>query len=211
MKRYDCLRLLAGDIPEDALAVMGVGLVSREWHSLRPHEANLYQLNLGCCTPVAAGLAVALPQRRVIALDGDGNLLLNLASLADVANSNPSNLVIFVFDNENYESGGGLPTVTVSGRVDLALAARGLGFKNSVLVRTVEEFAAEARAALKRGELSLVVAKVELGTVASLPALHQDGKETKYRFARYIERTEGKRILIPQDRPRASKPWLKEG
>ena len=92
MKRIDCLKLLAGVSKEDDLVVTNLGNTPHEWLSVRPSRANLYRMNLGECTPVALGLAIALPNRRVIALDGDGNLLLNLVSLADTAYQKPANL-----------------------------------------------------------------------------------------------------------------------
>ena len=80
MKRYDCLKALASVVRENDLVVTNLGNTMHEWLSLRPSRANLYNMNLGQCTPVALGLALALPHRRVIALDGDGNLLLVLAA-----------------------------------------------------------------------------------------------------------------------------------
>lgn len=68
-------------------------------HSVRPSAANLYNVNLGQYTPVALGLALGLPNRRVVALDGDGNLLMNMASRADAAHHKPNNLKIIVFDS----------------------------------------------------------------------------------------------------------------
>ena len=90
MKRYDCLKALASVVREDDLVVTNLGNTMHEWLSVRPSRANLYNMNLGQCTPVALGLALALPHSRVIALDGDGNLLMNLASLADVAYHKPT-------------------------------------------------------------------------------------------------------------------------
>ena len=73
-------------------------------------------------------------------LDGDGNLLLNLASLADLANQNLNNVVHIVLDNESYEGGGGLKSAT-AGKADLAAIARGAGIANASVVTTVDEFA----------------------------------------------------------------------
>src|SRR5215467_14805768 len=139
MKRIDCLKVLAGITRENDLVVTNLGNTPHEWQSVRPSRANLYGMNLGECTPVALGLALALPHRRVFALDGDGNLLLNLASLADTAYHKPANLRIIVFDNEAYESPGGMPTATAHG-VDLVRVAKGSGIQKSFLATTPEEF-----------------------------------------------------------------------
>ena len=92
MKRFDCLKLLAGLLEPTTLVVANVGPISREWNALRPGEANLLQVNLGLCAAVGLGLASSLPNRQVVILDGDGNLLLNLASLADMANRDLGNM-----------------------------------------------------------------------------------------------------------------------
>jgi hypothetical protein len=171
MKRFDCLKALAAVLREDDLVVTNLGNTMHEWLTVRPSRANLYNMNLGQCTPVAFGLALALPHRRILALDGDGNLLLNLASLADVAHSKPANLRIFVFDNEAYESPGGMPSATAHG-VDL------------VKLPLVDE-----------SGLLFVTAKIELGTIERPPYGAIDHKYNKYIFASYIEETEKKPVL----------------
>src|SRR6266850_2723828 len=103
MKRFECLKILASMIEPKTIVVANVGPISREWNALRPSDANLLQVNLGLCAAVGMGLAVSLPHRRVVILDGDGNLLLNLASLADLANQEIKNLLHVVLDNEAYE------------------------------------------------------------------------------------------------------------
>jgi thiamine pyrophosphate-dependent acetolactate synthase large subunit-like protein len=193
MKRFDCLQVLAKSVREDDLVVTNLGNTMHEWFAIRPSRANLYNMNLGQCTPVALGLALALPHRRVIALDGDGNLLLNLASLADVAYSKPANLRIFVFDNQAYESPGGMPTATAHG-VDLVQIARGCGIENSFLASTLEDFAQRASLIEERG-LLFINAKVELGTIERSAYAAMDHKYNKYLFATYIEETEKKPVL----------------
>lgn len=197
MKRYDALSALAGMMAEDTIVVGNVGPISREWNALRPSEANLLQVNLGLCSAVGLGIAVALPHRKVVLLDGDGNLLENLASLADAANRRPANLTHIVLDNAAYEGGGGLPSVT-AGLTDLAIVARGAGVPDSRTVTDLEEFKAAAKEAMDGSGHRFIVAKVEQGSVSGLPTQTMDGKEAKYRFARYIERTEGIVILRPR-------------
>src|SRR6516225_8497432 len=163
MKRYDCLKIMASMITEDDLAVTNIGTVQHEWRAARPSRANLYGLNMGQCTAVALGLSLALPKRRVFALDGDGSLLLNLVALGDVAYHKPPNLRIVVFDNEAYETPGGMPTATAHG-VDLVQVAKGSGIPQSFLATTPEEFRERMKMATDK-ETLLVVAKIEVGTI----------------------------------------------
>jgi sulfopyruvate decarboxylase subunit beta len=197
MKRFDCLKLLASMIDAKTIVVANVGPISREWNALRPSDANLLQVNLGLCAAVGLGISVSLPQRQVVILDGDGNLLLNLASLADMANQDLKNTVHIVLDNEAYEGGGGLRSAT-GGKADLSAIARGAGVPNTRVVTTLEEFEGETRQSLNRAGHRFIVAKVEKGSVANLPTITLDGKEAKYRFARYVESTEGVQILRPR-------------
>jgi len=197
MKRYEVLKLLAASIAEDTIVVGNVGPISREWSALRPSDANLLQVNLGLCSAVGLGLARALPHRKIVLLDGDGNLLMNLASLADAANQAPPNIVHIVLDNGAYEGGGGLPSVT-SLKTSLGEIARGAGIERSSTVDALEDFDVAAREALGAPGHWFIAAKVETGSVPDLPTQTMDGPEAKYRFARYVERTEGIQILRPR-------------
>ncbi|HSF56561.1 MAG TPA: thiamine pyrophosphate-dependent enzyme [Candidatus Binatia bacterium] len=197
MKRFECLKILASMIDPKTIVVANIGPISREWNALRPSDANLLQVNLGLCGAVGLGVSVSLPHRQVVILDGDGNLLLNLASLADMANQNLSNTVHFVLDNEAYEGGGGLRSAT-AGKADLSAIARGAGVPQTAVVTSLEEFESIARRSLGGAGHHFIVAKVEKGSVPQLPTLTLDGKEAKYRFARYIETTEGVQILRPR-------------
>ena len=112
MTRYECLGILAPFLKDEDLVVTALGWVAGEWHSIRPKESNLYQINMGMCTPLSLGLALVLPHRRVIALESDGSVLLYLGNLTTLANKKPKNLTVVVFDNQCYLATGGLPTAT---------------------------------------------------------------------------------------------------
>jgi sulfopyruvate decarboxylase subunit beta len=192
VKRFDCLSRLAPLIKDEDLVVTTLGWVAGEWFAVRHKESNLYQVNMGMCTPVCLGLALVLPHRRVIAIESDGSVLLNLGAMATLANKRPLNLTVIVFDNQCYMATGGLPTAT-AGVTDLASMANGAGIEDSYSVSSLEEFEHEARAAIQRSGLSYIVAKVE--AAGKRMSTDMDGKEGKYRFVRYIEKTEGIQII----------------
>ncbi len=193
MKRYDCIKILSSIIADNDIIVANIGNTSLELHAVRPSPANLYYVNLGQCSAVALGLAIALPNRRILSLDGDGNVLMNLASLTDVATHMPKNLRIVIFDNESYESPGGFASATARG-ADLEKMAAASGIKNTATVSNVEEFKRQFQANLDSNELSVLVAKIETGTIKAAD-LNMDGRRNKYLFAAYIEETEKKPIL----------------
>ncbi len=131
MQRYDYLRTIAGDAG-DALAVC-TGWAAREWWALRPGDGNLKTRTLGLVSSIAAGLAIALPHRKVIAIDGDGAFLMNLCGLPTIARQRPGNLLHLLFDNEIFEASGG--TATASRDCDAVALAKGAGYEHAKWVR----------------------------------------------------------------------------
>jgi phosphonopyruvate decarboxylase len=193
MQRYDYLKAIAADAG-DALAVC-TGWGAREWWAVRPGDGNLKTRTLGLVSSIAAGLAIALPRRKVIAIDGDGAFLMNLCGLPTIALQNPGNLIHLLFDNEVYEASGG--TATASRMADAVALARGAGYKHALWVTTPEEFGAAFVQAWQQNELTLIAVKVEPGQPKDLPPLKLDEIENKYRFMRYLEAAEKTQILNP--------------
>jgi len=194
MRRFDCLQALAPMLT-DQLLVTNVARTGFETHMAMPREGNLYTMGMGLVTPVVLGLALSLPHRGIIALDGDGSILLNLGALCTVGNYAPPNLTTIIFDNESYASTGGLPTAT-AGKTNLTEMAKGAGISNSFEVRKIEDFTAVITKALAGRGPWFIVAKVVAEKPPVEPKL-MDGRENKYRFVRYIEETEKSVILNP--------------
>jgi sulfopyruvate decarboxylase subunit beta len=195
MQRYDCLEQLAPLIT-DQLIVTSLSGQRVEWGHLSKHEGNLLLGSMGNALAVGLGLALALPRRKVIVLESDGSLLLSLFNLPTLANMNPANLAVFVFDNQAY-SGTKIsePTAT-AGKTDLAGMARSAGIDYAVTVREIGEFKKEATNAVTEFGLRFVVAKVEESRGhRTIERTNVDLLENKYRFVRYLEQTEGKLIF----------------
>jgi thiamine pyrophosphate-dependent acetolactate synthase large subunit-like protein len=192
MKRFDCLKILAAEVG-DALVVTSAGANTAEWNALRPSDGNFRVRTLGLTSSIGLGMALGLPQRKVICLDGDGSLLMNLCSLPTIACKNPPNLVHIVFDNQVYEASGSSSTATASGTdlVGMALAA---GIRKALWARTIEEFTEAAVAAMKGHELTFIAAKIDT-TRVEVPPYPVDEVENKYRFIRHVEKTANITIL----------------
>ena len=192
MIRHECLELLASKMT-DQLVVTSQSGQRIEWSHLSKHEGNLLIGMMGCAIGVAMGLALALPHRKVLALDSDGSVLLSLFNFATLGNLRPKNLVIYVFDNGVY-SGSRIsyPTAT-SGNTDLAAMARAAGIVNAHTVREIEDFKCKGIEALTGNDLAFFVCKVEESLLhREIPRPNTDLAENKYTFVRYLERTEGK-------------------
>ena len=196
MIRYECLQRLAAFIT-DQLVVTSLSGQKIEWAHLSDHDGNLLIGNMGNALGVGLGLALALPHRKVIVLESDGSVLLSLFNLPTLASLRPANLVVLVFDNEVY-SGSRIsePTAT-AGKTDLRKMAEGAGIENALTVTDIESFERAATGGLTKDELSFVVCKVEETLQhRDIPRTNMPPLENKFRFVRYLERTEGRPILL---------------
>jgi sulfopyruvate decarboxylase subunit beta len=115
---------------DDDIVVTTMG-TAREWMALGSHPLDIVFVPgcMGHATSLGLGLALARPDRRVIVLNGDGSMLMNLGSLVSITAANPANLAVVVFDNGVYEVTGAQPT-PAGDRVDFAAVARACGFQS---------------------------------------------------------------------------------
>lgn len=193
MKRYECFQAIA-PLMKDELFVTTAGGATSEWNAVRPSDANIQVKTLGLCSSIGLGLAIALPRRRVFVFDGDGALWMNLGSLATIGLHQPKNLTHICWDNQQYESSGGEPTVSTEDKIDFAALARAAGIQSARCVTTVEDLKEGVRYAQGNDGPHFIWARIEAGR-AEVPPLRYDELENKYRFIRYVEGTEGISIL----------------
>jgi thiamine pyrophosphate-dependent acetolactate synthase large subunit-like protein len=192
--RKDILLRLGSFLDDrDVLVAALAGTTNECFHTLdRP--ANLYLVGMGMVTPVSFGLAKALPGRRIIALDGDGSLLLSPSILAVVGTYKPRNLCVVVFDNEHlYGSRGGPESQTAHG-TDLAGIAKAAGIATTSTIESLDAFAGAFSRFTSKGGPAVVVCKVEPGYVRG-EGPNFNGQENKFRLVRLIEETEKIKIL----------------
>ena len=187
MKRAECLGMLYPDL-DDKLVVTIMGACAQELYDLG-HRENFFYLQhaMGLASSIGLGLATHLPNERVVVLDGDGSVLMNLGTLATLARYRPKNLVHIIFDNGSLLSTGGFDSHTTSGVTDLAAIARGAGLEHVALVDSIMGFGDAVIEAFDRQDLSVIVAKVSAvgpnhyGMDLALP-------ENAFRFRRWIKR-----------------------
>lgn len=185
MLRLDCLGAIYAEL-KNCLVVTIMGATAAELHSLG-HSPNFFYLQhaMGLASSTGLGLALSLPDQKIVVFDGDGSLLMNLGSLSTMARYRPPNLVHVVFDNESLLSVGGFPTATSTG-TDLEGIARAAGIPKVCTVRTVADFTTAVKNALHGKQLTTIVAKVEAsgpaGYVTDLSLV-----ENRFQFRRYIQ------------------------
>jgi sulfopyruvate decarboxylase subunit beta len=185
VKRSECIAMLHPEL-EDKVVVTIMGACAQELYDLGHRENFFYpQHAMGLASSIGLGLALHLPREKVVVLDGDGSVLMNLGTLATLARYRPANLVHIIFDNGSLLSTGGFDSHTTSGVTDLAAIARGAGIEHVVAVDTVMAFGEAVLDAFARSDLSVIVAKVaavgpnHYGMDLQLP-------ENAFRFKRWI-------------------------
>jgi sulfopyruvate decarboxylase subunit beta len=192
MLRIDCLRSVYAEL-ESCLVVTIMGAVAAELQSLG-HRPNFFYLQhaMGLASSTGLGLSLCLPEQKIVVLDGDGSILMNLGGLTTLARYRPNNLVHVIFDNESLLSVGGFPTATASG-TDLEGIARASGIPSVATLRSVEEFKVAVTHAIRGDVLTTLIAKVE---AKGPPTLLTDLTllENRFQFHRYIQ------ALTRQDR-----------
>lgn len=162
MTRIEAIRALIQIIDRQPI-VANLGANSYDLIAAGDRPENFYMWGaMGSVSSMGLGLALARPDLRVIVLDGDGSLLMNLGTLATIAAQRPPNLVHIVFDNQMYETTGGQATHTARG-ANLAAIGRGAGLTAVEDVATPDAFLKVARRALQDPGPWLIVARVEPG------------------------------------------------
>jgi sulfopyruvate decarboxylase subunit beta len=199
MKRIDAVRALSELATTDDLFISSIGGLWDDWWNLRPGRVdNTFSPGiLGSVSSTALGLAIALPHRRVIALETDGSMLLNTGIMCTLGAERQPNLTVIVFDNGIYENIGGAPTHT-SRNTDLAAMAAGAGCPVTATAHDVDGLTELAGQYLSGDDFGFLVAKIEPGRYPWSPEERRptDGIEDKYLFVRYVEQLESKRIHL---------------
>jgi sulfopyruvate decarboxylase subunit beta len=145
LDRADVLRFIDAAAP-DAPMVLSLGGIAREMLAVTGRKGNHFvSLDaMGQTVSVALGIALGLGQRadlgKVIAIEGDGSLLMGLSVLSTAGHLKPENLVVYVLDNGVYLATGGQPTASAD--IDLAAVAEACSWRGARDVRTADELAA---------------------------------------------------------------------
>ncbi|HEU5018939.1 MAG TPA: thiamine pyrophosphate-dependent enzyme [Pseudolabrys sp.] len=161
MNRYELTKRLVAQLVDDEAVVAGIGNTNFDLWASGQRPLNFYMLgSMGLAIPIALGTAIAQPQRHVVALEGDGSLLMQLGSLATVAAQAPKNLTIVIWDNGLYQITGSQPTASAS-TADLVAIARASGIAKSAWAADEEEFERLFAVALAEGGPTLIAARID--------------------------------------------------
>ena len=183
MTRAMATRLLAERLTGEVV-VSNLGQTTLDLQRLGDRPLNCYTFGaMGQCSSIGLGLALARPDVRVICLDGDGSLLMNLGSLCTIATTSPRNYALVIWDNEVHQTTGGQPTATAF-RSSLGAMARGAGIEKVLEPRDEAELRSAYDRILREDGPFVVSVKVEKGR--SEGKLDRDVIGYKLRFMRAL-------------------------
>lgn len=183
MIRSDVLKTLLPLI-SDQLLVTNIGLPSQEMHLLDDQPSNFYMLGtMGLASSIGLGLALA-QDKKVIALDGDGSVLMNFGTLPTIANNPAPNFILLIIDNGSYGSTGDQPTYTGM-KTSLADVARACGCEHVVECQAEQAYDT-VETALAADQMTIIICKCESGNI-KVPVIEMDPVVIKDRFMKVVQ------------------------
>lgn len=128
MKRHEAIKIIGEYFDKNDLVITSTGNLSRELFILADSSQTFYMMgSMGLSSSIGLGLAICCPNRKIMVVEGDGSVIMNLGSMATIGHYAPKNLIHIVLDNEAYESTGGQPSV--SNTANLNKIAEVTGYK----------------------------------------------------------------------------------
>jgi thiamine pyrophosphate-dependent acetolactate synthase large subunit-like protein len=161
MNRFDLTSRLVAKLKKEEAVIGGIGNTNFDLWAAGHRPQNFYMLgSMGLALPIALGVALAQPNRRVFALEGDGSLLMQLGCLSTIATLKPKNLSMIVMDNGIYQITGAQPTPAAAA-TDLIAVAIGCGLTNSAWAADEDDFERLIEQSLTASEPMLIGVKID--------------------------------------------------
>ncbi|MCA1373065.1 MULTISPECIES: thiamine pyrophosphate-dependent enzyme [Bradyrhizobium] len=161
MNRFDVTSRLIAKLKHEEAVIGGIGNTNFDLWAAGHRPQNFYMLgSMGLAFPIALGVALAQPDRRVFALEGDGSLLMQLGALSTIAALKPKNLTMIVMDNGIYQITGAQPTPAAN-VADIVAIAIGSGLASSAWAADEEDFERLVDDAMAASEPSLIAVRID--------------------------------------------------
>jgi thiamine pyrophosphate-dependent acetolactate synthase large subunit-like protein len=187
--RNDLTRRLVAKLKAEEAVIGGIGNSNFDLFAVGHRPQNFYMLgSMGLAAPIALGVAMAQPERGVIALEGDGSILMSLGCLTTIANLKPRNLTVIIWDNGLYQITGKQVTAT-AGLTDIVAVARAAGIAESYWVRDEAHFEALTDRRFDNGGPLFLAAKIDDQPGAAQPP--RDPALVKNRFMKALGTSRG--------------------
>ncbi|NLW45853.1 MAG: phosphonopyruvate decarboxylase [Firmicutes bacterium] len=169
----------------DTLIFATTGKTGRELYEIEDAPNNFYMVgSMGCISPLALGLALTRNDKKVIAIDGDGSMLMRLGAITTNGYYSPSNMLHLVLDNNSYDSTGG--QLTISQNVDFIGLAAAAGYSDVFYIHNLTELQERIESWKKNRGLTLLYLKIAKGSKENLGRPKIKPFEVKDRIIRFI-------------------------
>ncbi len=183
--RFETLKAINEARSNRTIILATTGKTGRELYEIEDAENNLYMVgSLGCVGSLGLGLALARPEFHIIAIDGDGGLLMRLGLLVTNAYYCPQNLLHILLDNNSHDSTGG--QATLSGNVDFIELVAAAGYKRVIYVHSLEELAREIQNWHNSAELTFLYMKISKGSKVNVARPKISPNMVKERLMRFL-------------------------
>ena len=184
MNRLELTKRLVARLENDEAVIGGIGNTNFDLWEAGQRPQNFYMLgSMGLAFPIALGVALAQPKRRVVALEGDGSLLMQFGCLSTIAALAPKNLTMVLMDNGIYQITGGQATPAAAAS-DLVAIARGCGISESAWASDEEDFERLVQVALSATKPTLIAARID--SEPGVGKTNRDPVQIRERFMRGI-------------------------
>jgi thiamine pyrophosphate-dependent acetolactate synthase large subunit-like protein len=161
MNRFDLTSRLIAKLKNEEAVVGGIGNTNFDLWAAGHRPQNFYMLgSMGLAFPIALGVALAQPKRRVFALEGDGSLLMQMGCLSTIATQAPKNLTMIVMDNGVYQITGAQPTPAAA-VADIVAIAVASGLANSAWAADEEDFERLVEQSLSASAPTLIGVRID--------------------------------------------------
>lgn len=183
--RTDALQVISNEADDNTVVLATTGKTGRELFEVEDKKNNLYMVgSMGCISSLALGLALTRPDKKVIAIDGDGAALMRLGALSTNAYYHPDNMLHILLDNNVHDSTGG--QATVSHIVDFPALAASSSYPVSLQVQTTDELTAAIRNWKANPSLTFIHLRIAKGSPAELGRPTVKPFEVKERLMKFI-------------------------
>lgn len=183
--RYEVLEKIHQSRDSNTVIIATTGYTGRELYEIEDSPGNFYMVgSMGCAGPFSLGLSLKAKGKNIIAIDGDGSLLMRAGTLATEAHYRPPNMLHILLDNNSYESTG--CQKTVSSIVDFVALARAFGYKNACAVKNIDELEEAIKKWKGKRELTLLYMRIRTGTKEKLARPRVRPYEVKERLMREL-------------------------
>ena len=183
MRRHEAIKVVA-DCVKDGFIIASNGMISRELYGINDREKNFYMLgSMGLAPAIGLGAALSRPDKKILVLLGDGNMLMSLGTLATIGKVSPKNLMLVVLDNECHESTGEQETASSVTAFDAIAFSSGILEKERV--DTLEKLKTFLDTFLAKSGPSFIHVKVEKGR-ANAPRIRLSPVEMRDRFMKEL-------------------------